>query len=124
MSKFKVGDMARNVSDRDRSLTIGKEYTVTGVDRAGKIEFLDDEGDHRTRLPEGFEPFPALPVRTRTVTEIVPGTYGRILINDPGDGLAFIRMHMDDNGHNYTAAELRAAARVFVSLAEALEWDK
>jgi hypothetical protein len=73
---------------------------------------------------------PVLPVRTRTrtVTEIVPGTYGRVYVWESNATVARVLLTRgngmviaDDAIHDLTAAELRAAARVFVSLAEALE---
>ena len=64
---------------------------------------------------------PALPVRTRTVTEIVPGKYAGFHVgaNDAG------RVHVVQGTEEmYTAAELRAAASVFTALADALEENK
>jgi hypothetical protein len=126
MSKFKKGDIAKNISDQDRSLTMGKEYPVLDVDLSGNIEFLDDDGDYRTRRPDDYAlgaAEPALPIRTRTVTvtEIIPGEYDGILISEPGDYAVFIRMHIDDHGKFMDAPSLRAAARVFQAVAEALE---
>lgn len=63
------------------------------------------------------EPPKALPVRTVTRTEIVPGQYGSVVIISSGDG--FVDLELD--WHRHAAPELRAAARVFTSLAEALE---
>lgn len=62
---------------------------------------------------------PASPVRTRTVSEIVPGDYGIVHVGG-NDGK---EVSVDLNGRPtcYSAAELRAAAAVFVQLADALE---
>lgn len=62
---------------------------------------------------------PAGPVRTRTVTEIVPGGYNGVQVDTYDDTRVRIGMQhtiMD-------AAYLRAAAAVFVQLADALESD-
>lgn len=61
------------------------------------------------------------PVRTETVTRmvIVPGTYGNLVVGVDDDPTGFVRVGLGRELMN--ASELRAAARVFVSLAEALE---
>jgi len=72
---------------------------------------------------------PAGPVRTRTVTEIVSGVYGRIEVYAYRDGTVGIRPRLKNGevaGESFavlTAAELSAAAAVFVQLADALEGD-
>lgn len=73
------------------------------------------------------EPATPSPVRRRTVTEIVPGTYGRIGLRDasPAQGfvtIALLNERYKGDGHQYlNAAELRAAAATLVALADALD---
>ena len=53
-TKFKIGDIVVNVSDNDDTLTIGKEYTLTGVSETG-LYFLDDLGRSRGRNPLDYK---------------------------------------------------------------------
>jgi hypothetical protein len=64
---------------------------------------------------------PASPACVRAVTrlEIVPGTYGRVGVSTANGGL-----YVDISTHPINASELRAAARTFNALAEALEHGK
>lgn len=73
---------------------------------------------------------PTSPVRTVTRKEIVPGTYGRISVASDADGYASIALTTFDTGpsqldevyrRSLKAPELRAAAKVFTDLADALE---
>lgn len=132
MSKFKVGDRvsdlypaasaigtnAGTIRERDPS---GESWRI---DWDGTTLFKDCWADDQIRLIDQPDE-PALPVRTVTrtvtVTEIVPGIYGSIMVSEPGDYAVFIRMHIEDHGKFMDAAQLRAAGRLFVSLAEALE---
>lgn len=116
MSKFKVGDRVRRVSNFREAL--GPYFTGVPFDVASIRDdvVIDPNGGNHSEVFLAHEP--ALPVRTRTITEIVPGKYAGFHVgaNDAG------RVHVvQGTDEMYTAAELRAAARVFVSLAEALE---
>lgn len=63
----------------------------------------------------------ASPVRTVTKQEIVPGFYAGFAVGAADEG----RVHLvQGDKEMLNAAQLRAAARVFVSLAEALEQDQ
>lgn len=63
---------------------------------------------------------PQGPVRTKTVTEIVPGVYGNLVVEGGGEGSGgFVRISLVRSAWN--ATELRAAALVLTQLAEALE---
>lgn len=63
------------------------------------------------------------PIRTVTRREIVPGTYGKIFINDYNESANTVSLNVkDDFGCVYfTAEELRESAHIFNQLAEALE---
>lgn len=63
------------------------------------------------------------PVRTVTRREIVPGTYGKIFINDYNESANTVSLNVkDDFGCVYfNAEELREAAHILNQLAEALE---
>jgi hypothetical protein len=133
MSTFKPGDRIRRISDPLENVPIGFETVAVEPDpvsSAHDVVWFKWPGRGRTKVHskagswELVPDEPALPVRTRTVTEIAPGTYGSILISEPGDYAVFIRMHIEDHGKFYDAAQLRAAARIFTSLAEALEWSE
>lgn len=70
---------------------------------------------------------PTGPVRTRTVTEIEPGTYGRIEVTGTYKQDRVTLQWQGDSIHDavpivgMNAAELRAAAAVFTQLADALD---
>ena len=76
---------------------------------------------------------PVLPIRTVTRTEIVTGQYGQVSVIGPAGevsnkvAVALLRagvdVYLDTPHHHMDAAALRAAARVFISLAEALEQE-
>lgn len=64
---------------------------------------------------------PTSPVRTVTRREIVPGTYGLVVVSggpDQGGG-PFVRVVLGREA--FDASELRAAAKVFTDLADALD---
>ena len=98
-------------------------YKIDGFSCPGSLSDHTDKDD----LIAEWTDEPAGPVRTRTVTEIVPGVYGRIEVYAYRDGTAGIRPRLEDGGvagesfAALNAAELRAAAAVFVQLADALE---
>lgn len=141
MSNFKVGDHVRDISGHHKIWNIANppEGTIVGLDDGGfwHIEWGNElmgpynwEDDEIELVPDE----PALPVRTRTVVEIVPGTYGRVNVRealyksdrDNGDVSVLFsdrdgRLNTHELRTLLNASELRAAARVFVSLAEALE---
>lgn len=66
------------------------------------------------------------PVRTRTVTEIVPGSYGRVVVGEVfGNAVSLALNNMNKveptgGGQHLSASELRAAALVLTQLADAL----
>lgn len=69
------------------------------------------------------------PIRTRTVTEIVPGVYGRISIhkNTYNDGKVLIRLadgaggvNLNNCGHYMSRSDLIAARDVFNQLIDAM----
>lgn len=124
MSKFKVGDRVRRVSNFSASLGEyfnGTPFLVQAVNDRGAV--VDPTGGSHSA--EFLEPDVDLPVRTRTVTEIVPGEYGPVSVRryerDADDHVRVSLFNQDEMYRALDAAELRAAARVFVSLAEALE---
>jgi hypothetical protein len=107
--------------------TIGHEYAVLSPGD-GFFFYIEDNNGASANGGHGhawadddefrkkFEPV-ALPVRTVTRLEIVPGTYGAVQItNVYPDGV-----NIYANSGKWSAPDLRAAARVFNSLAEALE---
>ena len=123
MSKFKVGDRVRRTSNFSQSLGEffqGSEFKVAVFNDNGGI--IDPLG--YSHGPEYLELVTGLPVRTVTRTEIVPGHYGRVVVGPHLAGRSRIDVSMTNppgDPESLDAAELRAAARVFISLAEALE---
>lgn len=114
--------------------TSGEVYTVRSLPdpNDGNAFLMDDneaqgEAANHNWLPaqfvQEFVPADEKPVHVETVTRmvIVPGEYG--IVNVGSQGYAGrVAVALGRDGHRpYDAAELRAAARVFVSLAEALE---
>lgn len=54
-TEFKAGDVVINVSDdHEKGISIGKEYTLTGVSETG-LYFLDDFGRRRGRNPLDYK---------------------------------------------------------------------
>lgn len=88
--RIEVGQRWRYTGDPGKFFTAGKEYTVTrGVSEDGWFRIEDDStGNHGWQDDDDFHhqfefvdpDEPALPVRTVTRLEIVPGTYGRISV--------------------------------------------
>lgn len=60
------------------------------------------------------------PVRTVTRREIVPGTYGRIVVDGASNGTVKLTFKYKTIPPEFTAEELDSAAMVFSQLAEAL----
>ena len=127
MSEFKVGDKVKRVeylNERIGRFYAGEEFAVVDV-REGFV--VDPSG--LTHDPKYLASVSTIsPVRQRTITEIVPGTYGRIRVM-PDHGVkgdvGFVvlgRGLLDAAGSPaFNASELRAASVLFLSLAEALE---
>lgn len=115
----KVGPMSRSVAD---SWAAPRWYGSWNND--GK----SNNHPHYDLVAEWTdEPEATGPIRTKTVTEIVPGDYGRIRVVgvEPNKRKAVIRL-MSGNGFgihepSLDATELRAAATLFNQLADALE---
>lgn len=131
MSKFKVGDRVRDIT---------KHSAMMGLEKAGEgnLASLSEHGwtvswDNKMMGPIAWEddqlelvvsPKPVEgPARTRTVTEIVPGTYGRVRINIGLRGTVLLGVEdgIDTQQTHWTAHELRALCSLANSLAEALE---
>ncbi|QHJ84054.1 MAG: hypothetical protein [Caudoviricetes sp.] len=55
MSEFKVGDIVENVRDCEMGICTGNKYKVTSTLLDGRICFLDDDGDHRTRRGDFYK---------------------------------------------------------------------
>lgn len=68
------------------------------------------------------EGWPGWPVRQRVIMDIIPGTYGRAIVRPGGCGDLLISW--SDEKHGWTSCELRSAARLLNSLAEALEHEQ
>lgn len=139
MTAIKPGDRIRRIADPIDGIPLGFETVVVAPD---PMSVMQDRVWYS--LPGGWRNVhslscvwelvldePALPVRTRTITEIVTGQYGQVSvmrIMDNPDGHVAVALLKEgqhvtlDTGHYYmNATALRAAARVFVALAEALE---
>ena len=118
-SKFKI-----RAKDTDAAYgwKIGDEFeTFVGI--LGDIVFIDNCGD--LRHFEANKPYFELvtpanthqsPVKERVVKEIVAGVYG--IVNVPPNAG---KVSLVPKARDYTAEDLRHAARVFNDLAEALE---
>lgn len=138
MSKFKVGDRVRDVTLSGPSFA-----TVVEVVRRGSVRVKWDEEDEDGDIYfwpasdfELIEPATPSPVRVKTVKEIAPGVYGRVVVGGFAGGnvgtratdqLAIDFAPRNSGGvmpiphHCLTATELREAARIFEQLAEAME---
>lgn len=53
-AKFKAGDRVRSVSDDADDIDIGDEFTITEIDDAEYINFIDKGGDERYRRAERY----------------------------------------------------------------------
>lgn len=120
MSKFKAGDKVR-VRDGGGCGTFlieGREFTVGRTD--GQCIWLPDgpEGPWEVSRFELVEAAPSnpSPIRKVTRTEIVPGTYGDVDLEDDGPLGIFIRY-----SEYASAPGLRNAARIFNEIADALD---
>lgn len=138
MNKFKTGDKVRRVSMELPCVPIGYETVVSPPPEGRSVSdrqiwyewpieacgyVLSDESHWELVLPDQ-----ALPVHTVTRQEIIPGNYGRVEVRIAGrDGVIdshtnWVNLRVECSA-DWNASELRAAARVFVSLAEALEQE-
>lgn len=123
----KTGPMRRNGFDSPENKWTDGESTWGNDGRHCRFD------DCNMRIvSELVAPPEALPVRTVTRQEIVTGQYGQVSVVKPSDldGLVAIailkagdEVTLDTPHWHMDAEALRAAARVFVSLAEVLEQD-
>lgn len=123
MSKFKAGDKVRlrDGESYGNLLTEGREFIVGHVDDQ-YIWFPDGpDGPWKASRFELVEDAPSnpSPVRKVTRTEIVPGDYDGVQVTDEAPLGLFIeyRKYAD-------LTNLRAAARIFNEIADALEQNK
>lgn len=133
MSKFKVGDRVTLKSDVNQGVgwTHGNEYVVTRVyqDEHGYNRIKTNTDDHGSTtngwLAEYFEPIMIGPIRTVTRKEIVPGVYGKVLINsyDKESSTVWINVKEDFGCVEFNSEQLREAAHILNQIAEALEDD-
>lgn len=141
-------DAWRPTPGRDARTRDGRKVTELREVWAGNIQgvFFDDRTLLSTWRKDGksvhlhlpsfdlvadWEPQPATTaqpsaVRQRTVTEIVPGTYGRVALGGHLDGKAQVsftdkNMKRLDQWDWLTPAELRAAATILTQVADAME---
>lgn len=131
---FKAGDLVECLGEVDGQFTKGKIYTV--ADRVSPENdsipiHVDDRGVGRNGWNARFfklymaapvteaPPQNIGPVRTETVTRkmIVPGTYGRVVVDDAAPSKAIVYIPYGWR----TATELRAAAATLTQLADALD---
>lgn len=132
MSKFKVGDKVRRINYGHP----GKEVGEVGV-----VDFVHDGGVHLAGEDPSYShqeanlvllDVPAFPVRTKTVTEIVEGVYGRISIKQQGGdeprlliALANPGGHVEMTHHGWSLNELSEAITNLTAIRDALqEQDK
>ena len=120
MSKFKVGDRVRRVSDPQSGAPIGYETSVTKID-GWYLEYQGKTGQMGLSSFENWElvqpASPPSPVRTKTVKEIVRGVYSGVHVCDV-DKVGGVWVEIFGQR---TASELREASRIFLELADALE---
>jgi len=140
MSAFKIDDKVRRLcagNGRDHHVFYGSINKISAVGEDGALSLYGDKDQTPGWSPsffelvedkDSFEPAPqeAGPVRAETVTRtiIVPGRYGCVTVKSETNGSRVqleIETTCDGLKTWYDADELRAAARVFNSLAEALE---
>lgn len=124
MSRFKVGDRVRAIGSHYSGHTMESHYNLprsTGVVVGvgdGYI-WVDYDGTSSPPVnPDCFALVQEGPVRTVTRREIVPGVYGRVKVHANAYAL---NIHTQKDGECWSAADLRAAAAVFIELADALE---
>lgn len=119
MSKFKVGDRVRRVRDEHMGMRSGDEAIVKRVTAYNHVELNEFRGQHWNDLLELANPSP---IRAVTRREIVPGTYGSVVVdrNTTTDSPApFVRFYAQAG-----ASELREAARIFSDIADVLDEQK
>lgn len=124
---FKIGDRVRVIEPNNR---VGEfkglpKGTIAEI-VAGKTDMweIDKGGQFWIWRDDQIELIGnESPIRTVTRREIVPGTYGKIFINDYNESANTVSLNVkDDFGCVYfNAEELREAAHLFSQLAEALE---
>lgn len=130
MSEFKEGDflVCKNANDSSQSLTLGKGYrALKGTNSEFVMVEMDTGGiggmcHWRFKLSDKPNP-----VRTKTVTEIVSGTYGIVEVgkHDESAGLAFVHMTATTRGFMRSAQELTDAIDILSAIRDALqEQDK
>ena len=119
MSKFKIGDTIKRVSNGASWAPIGYVTTVT-EDSFGKPTYTDINGDTEVAIYAPDWELVTGPVRTVTRKEIVEGQYGMVLVDVHKDQVVVVVKPW----HQPSPAELRAAAEVFTQLADALEDQK
>ena len=133
---FKVGDRVRRISGSNSTTPLGFEGVIREVRHPNddpEYRFDDGAWGYDATLGEVRWELvsPVGPVRTvtRTVTEVVAGSYGRVrvgrVVNIPDctnpdvPPAVVVSLAMDDA--EYSASELKAAAAVLLELAGALE---
>lgn len=130
---FKVGDKVRRVSGiDDLDLPKGLEATVKETCDGGYFRHYDAAGDLRYRHSDEYELVSAAPIgpvvtETVTKTRIVPGVYGRLVVQEDCDGyisVAILRtgqtVPSEEDFRSLTAPDLDAAAAVLSELAKGL----
>lgn len=133
MSKFKIGDEVRVVNPRESSVSdMGKVFVITTDEGEWEGE-QSWSGARRTtsyRHKESALEFNG-PVRTRTVTEIVNGVYGRISIAKQGGDEPRLLIALANLGggtegvhHGWSLDELKAAISTLTAIRDALEPEK
>lgn len=116
MSKFKVGDRVRRITqDHAYGLKIGEVGKIDSF--VSSNPHIEGEDVHLAHAPEFLELVaPTSPVRLETRKVIVPGVYGAIQIATVYDD----GVNIYSNPGKWSAADLRTAAAVLNELAEAL----
>lgn len=133
---FKVGDTVRRVWGQNAGTPIGYVGVIRGVhsDEQGVHEYRFDGGawgyaDWNGAKWELVTSAPIGPVVTETVTKtrIVPGVYGRLVVQEDCDGyisVAILRtgqtVPSEEDFRSLTAPDLDAAAAVLSALAKGL----
>ncbi len=135
---FKAGDRVRVLRHRNfmgydlTSPTYGLQpgqivmlkYQDGDLNGDGFVMFrIEDVGDGWSWLirSDDIELVNDGPVRTVTRREIVPGVYGRVVLDGASNGTAKLTFNYKTVPPEFTAEELREAAHVLNQIAEALE---
>lgn len=118
MTKFNVGDKVKSLVN-EADVRKGAVYQIVFLDDEGVIWVNDDKGDRWYLSKDEYVSVDdSGPIRTVTHRQIVPGVYGKVCVNEKGDGTGLDYIQMLPS---IDATELREAAHILNQIAEVLE---